>query len=110
MWGKYRKLYTVLSYLVLFTFFICCSLRCLVCIVVSCLVGIVVSCVVYIDVCCLVCDVVVVLCVLLSYVYLLYSVCIVVFTLDTGLLARSHNSECPATGHLDTGFSLFPCA
>jgi len=39
---------------------------------------------------CLVCIVVVVLCVLLSaYVYLLYYVCIAVFTLDAGLLARS---------------------
>ena len=48
-------------------------LNCLVCIVVSCLV----------------CIVVVVLCVLLSsYVYLLYYVCITVFTLDAGLLAR----------------------
>jgi len=54
--------------------------------------------------CCLV-----VLCVLLSsYVYLLYYVCIAVFTLDAGLLARSHYSEGPATGHLDTGFSCFP--
>ena len=55
------------------------------------------------------CVVVVVLCVLLSYVYLLYYVCIAVFTLDAGLLARSHYSEGPATGHLDTGFSRFPC-
>ena len=39
---------------------------------------------------CLVCIVVVVLCVLLSsYVYLLYCVCIAVFTFDVGLLARS---------------------
>ena len=54
---------------------------------------------------------VVVLCVLLSsYVYFLHCVCIVVFTLDAGLLARSQNSEGPATGHLDTGFSWFPCA
>jgi len=54
--------------------------------------------------------VVVVLCVLLSsYVYLLYYVCIVVFNLDAGLLARSQYSEGPATGHLDTGFSWFPC-
>jgi len=54
--------------------------------------------------------VVVVLCVLLSsYVYLLYYVCIVVFTLDVGLLARSQYSEGPTTGHLDTGFSWFPC-
>ena len=72
------------------------------CIVVSCLVCIVVSC--------LVCIAVVVLCVLLSsYVYLLYYVCIAVFTLDVGLLARSQYSEGPATGHLDTGFSWFPC-
>ena len=32
------------------------------------------------------------------------------FTLDAGLLARSQYSEGPATGHLDTGFSRFPCA
>ena len=70
----------------------CCS--CLACIVVSCLV----------------CVVVVVLCVLLlSYMYLLYYVCIAVFTLDALLLARSQYSEGPATGHLDTGFSWFPC-
>jgi len=56
--------------------------------------------------CCLV-----VLCVLLSsHVYLLYCVCIAGFTLDAGLLARSQYSEGPATGHLDTGFSWFPCA
>jgi len=58
----------------------------------------------------LLCIVVVVLCVLLSsYVYLLYYVYIVVPTLDAGLLARSQYSEGPATGHLDTGFSRFPC-
>jgi hypothetical protein len=32
------------------------------------------------------------------------------FTLDAGLLARSQYSDGPATGHLDTGFSRFPCA
>ena len=59
---------------------------------------------------CLVCIVVVFLRVLLSsYVYLLYFLCIAVFTLDAGLLARSQYSESPATGHLDTGFSWFPC-
>ena len=47
---------------------------------------------------------------LLSNVYLLYCVCIAVFTLDARLLARSQYSEGPATGHLDTGFSWFPCA
>ena len=58
-----------------------------------------------------VCIVVVVLCVLLSYVYLLYYVGIAVFffTLDAGLLAISQYSEGPATDHLDTGFSWFPC-
>ena len=56
------------------------------------------------------CIVVVVLCVLLSYVNLLYYVCIAVFTLDAGLLARSPYLEGPATGLLDTGFSWFPCA
>jgi len=65
-----------------------------VCIVVSCLVRIVE----------------VVLCVLLStYVYLSYCVRIAVFTLYAGLLARIQYSEGPATGHLDTGFSWFPC-
>jgi len=57
-----------------------------------------------------VCIVVVVLCVLLSYVYLLYCVGIFFFTLDAGLLARSQYSEGPATGHLNTGFSWFPYA
>jgi len=57
-----------------------------------------------------VCIVVVVLCVLLSYVYLLHCVRIAVFTLDAGLLAINQYSEGPATGHLDTGFSPFPCA
>jgi len=42
-------------------------------------------------------------------VYLLYHVCIAVFTLDAGLLARSQYSEGPVTGHLDTGFFWFPC-
>jgi len=41
--------------------------------------------------------------------YLLYYVCIAVFTLDAGLLARSQYSEGSATGHLNTGFSWFPC-
>ena len=73
------------------------------CIVVSCFV-----CIIVVVLCVLL---LVVLCVLLSsYVYLLYNVCFAVFTLDAGLLARSQYSEGPATGHLDTGFSWFPCA
>jgi hypothetical protein len=31
------------------------------------------------------------------------------FNLEAGLLARSQYSEVPATGHLDLGFSWFPC-
>jgi hypothetical protein len=46
---------------------------------------------------------------LLSYVYLLYYMRNAVVTYDAGLLARSQYSEGPATGHLDTGFSWFPC-
>jgi len=44
-------------------------------------------------------------------VYFLYCLCIAVLfcTLDAGLLARIQYSEGPATGHLDTGFSWFPC-
>jgi hypothetical protein len=39
----------------------------------------------------------------------LYYVCIAGVTLGAELLARSQYSEGPATGHLDTGFSWFPC-
>ena len=37
------------------------------------------------------------------------SVCIDVFTLDAGLLAKRQYSEGPANGHLDKGFTWFPC-
>jgi len=55
--------------------------------------------------------------VLLSCVYFCYLMCIVLLcvcfavlhTLVARLLARSQYSEVPATGHLDTGFSWFPC-
>jgi hypothetical protein len=53
------------------------------------------------------CIVVAVWSVLLSfYVYLYY---VWIACLDAGLLARSQYSEGPVTGHLDTGFSWFPC-
>ena len=72
----------------------CCVFLCVLLLVVLCVLLVVL------------CIVVVVLCALLSsYVYLLYYVCIAVFTLDAGLLARSQYSVGPATGHLDRGFS-----
>ena len=104
--NKYKKLYTVLSCLSVFTSCTCtcCILICFVffLLVLSCLLGN----------CCwfTVCIVVVDLCVLLSYVCLLYYVCIFFSTLNAGLLAISQYSEGPVTGHLDTGFSWFPCA
>jgi hypothetical protein len=113
---------------------VCTVVSCLVCIVVSCLVCfvdsclvcivVVVLCVLFLVVLCVLLLVVlfvlllvvlcvlllVVLCVLLSpYVYLLYCMCIAVFTFDAGPLARSQYPEGPATGHFDTGFSRFPC-
>jgi len=60
--------------------------------------------------CCILCVFVVSFVYLLySYVYLLNYVCLDILTLDAGLLARSQYPEGPATGHLDTRFSWFPC-
>ena len=44
-----------------------------------------------------------------TYMYLLYYVCTAFLNLDAGLMARIQYPEGPATGHLDTGFSSFPC-
>ena len=70
----------------------------------------VISCVVC-NCCCLaVCIVVVFLCVCCYLMCICCTMCLLLFfTLDAGLLARSRYSEGPATGHLDTGFSWFPC-
>jgi len=52
----------------------------------------------------------VILCVFLLPRLLFYYVCIAVLhTLVAGLLARSQYPEGPATGHLGTCFSWFPC-
>ena len=51
------------------------------------------------------------MCSFITACVLLYYVCIAVsHTLVAGLLARSQDSEGPATGHTDTGFSWFLCA
>ena len=59
---------------------------------------------------CLVCIVLVVLCIVVIRVFVVMCVHCCFFTLDAVLLAISQYSEGPATGHLDTGFSSFPCA
>jgi len=54
-------------------------------------------------------------CVVIICVYLLPHACCftmcfaALHTLDAELLARSQYPEGPATGHLDTGCSWFPC-
>jgi hypothetical protein len=56
--------------------------------------------------------IVTILCVLYAYCCLCAYCCLFAYcctTLDAGLLARSQYSEGPATDHLDTGFSWFPC-
>ena len=50
------------------------------------------------------------MCIFVTSCVFLYRVCIALLhNLVVGLLARSQYSEGPATGHLDTGFSRFPC-
>jgi hypothetical protein len=48
-------------------------------------------------------------CTMWVLLYLLYYVCTAGVILGAELLARIQYSEGPATGHLDTGFSWFPC-
>ena len=75
---------------------ICCTLMCICCTSYVYLLYLM-------FICCILCVFVV------PYVYLLHYVCTAVLTLDARLLARSQYLEGPATGHLDTGFSWFPC-
>ena len=58
---------------------------------------------------CILCVFVHLICICCTLCVFVYYVCIAVLTLDAGLLARSQYPEGPATGHLDTGFSWFPC-
>jgi hypothetical protein len=60
-------------------------------------------------ICCILCVFVSPCVFVVFYVHLLYYVCIAAPISDAGLLARSQYPEGPATGHLDTGFSWFPC-
>ena len=56
-------------------------------------------------ICCTVWALCVCVCVFYIYIYIFF-----LLTLNAGLLATGQYSEGPATGHLDTGFSWFPCA
>jgi hypothetical protein len=80
-------------------YFVYCCLLCVYC----CLLC--VYCCLLCVCCCLLCVYCCLLCVHCSFYY----VCLGVFTLDARQLARSQYSEGPATGHLDTSFSWFPC-
>jgi hypothetical protein len=74
-----------------------------------------ICCFSYVHYCYLIALVFCVLCYYLVYIFvtscvLFYCMCIAVLhTVVAGLLARSQYPEGPATGHLDTGFSWFPC-
>ena len=104
---EYSQSYGYYSIIILLSLF---SLRaffnriCLACIVVILCVFVYLICI-----CCTLCEFVYLMIFVVSYVYLLYYVCIAILTLDAGLLVRSQYPEGPATGHLDTGFSWFPC-
>ena len=49
------------------------------------------------------------MCICCTLMCICCTMCIDILALDAGLLARSQYPEGPATGHLDTGFSWFPC-
>jgi len=51
-----------------------------------------------------------IVCIFVTSCVLFYCVCFAVLhILVAGLLARSQHPEGPATGHISTGFSRFPC-
>jgi len=68
-----------------------------------------VSCVYCSELSCVYCCSFLVCIVVILCVFVVLCVYCCFFTLRAGLLARSQYSGGPATGHLDTGFSWFPC-
>jgi len=94
--GKYIQYFSSLGVVFLMCIFVnCICLACIVVILCVFVYAIFICCTLYVF--------------LVPYVYLLYYVCIAVLTLDARLLASSQYPEGLATGHLDTGFSWFPC-
>ena len=103
--------YVYLLYLCVFVVLmcICFTLMCICCILCVFVVLMCICCTLMCICCTLMCICCTYVYLLYSYVYLLYYMCIDILTLDAGLLDRSQYREGPATGHLDTGFSWFPC-
>ena len=77
-------------------------LMCMCCILCVCIVS-------YVYLLYLMCICCTLMCICCTYVCLLYSYVYLYSYFRCGLLARSQYPEGPATGHLDTGFSWFPC-
>ena len=84
-----------------------CSWSCVYCVIVLCVLCYCLVCIVLLS--CVYCCYYLV-CIVVTLCVLLYYVCIaVLYTSVVGLLARRQYPEGPETGHLDTGFSWFPC-
>ena len=107
-WQSYEYLlfYVCIVVVLVVLYVYCCRTCCSMCVIVVVLVLCVYCCRTCCSVCVYCCCTSYTMCILL---YLLNCVCIAGVTSDAKLLARSQYSEGPATDHLDTGSSWFPC-